>query len=69
MKRHPGSKIREHRELLGLSLGAYAKRAGISKSHLKRIEDGVSGVGGYVLYRLREAYGIDPNILLDEVAA
>lgn len=58
--------VRSHREARGLSLGALARAAGLSKTSLSSVEAGVANPSLETLWRLAEALGISLGMLLGE---
>ncbi len=61
----PGERIREIRTRQGLSLGALAAKAGVSKSYLGRLEtNDYARPGGPNLQLIAEALGVDVGYIL-----
>lgn len=58
--------VRAHREGRGLSLGALARAAGLSKTSLSTFEAGLSNPSLETLWRLAEALGVSLGTLLGE---
>lgn len=58
--------VRSHREARGLSLGALARAAGLSKTSLSTIEAGLSNPSLETLWRLAAALGVSLGTLLGE---
>jgi transcriptional regulator with XRE-family HTH domain len=58
--------VRAHRESRGLSLGALAQLAGISKTSLSKIEAGQGNPSLEVLNRISQALKVPPGTLLGE---
>lgn len=58
--------VRAHREARGLSLGALARAARLSKTSLSTLEAGLSNPSLETLWRLAEALGVSLGTLLGE---
>ena len=62
----PGEKVRERREELGLSIAELARRAGLAREYLSKIENGHVGVGDKTAAKLAPALELDAGELLPE---
>jgi transcriptional regulator with XRE-family HTH domain len=69
LTRRLGRIIRAHRSERGLSLGALAREAGLSKSSLARIEADGGNPSVETLWRLSRALGLPLGDLLEDTAA
>lgn len=58
LMRPNGALIRQRRERLGHGLNRFAVQAGVSASHLSRIERGVAGAQPELLQRIARALGV-----------
>lgn len=62
----PGAYLREIREKKGLSVRQVAEKLGISPSHLSNIERDLRGIGGPLLLKMAEFYGLPVQDFVEE---
>lgn len=63
-----GTTIRELRQAQDWGLREFARRVGVSHSHLRQIEQGERNPSLAMLRRLAAALEVDPSVLLDAEA-
>lgn len=61
-----GEYLRELRQKKGLSLQKAASMLGISAGHLSNIERGIKGIGGALMLKMAELYGLPVQDLVGE---
>jgi transcriptional regulator with XRE-family HTH domain len=59
-----GQRLKKIREGLGMTQWTFARKMGMSNTHLSEIEAGKFGPGFYFFYRLVKSYNINPLYLL-----
>lgn len=64
MQKLVGQRIREHRELLGISQERLAERLGIHRTYVGIIERGERNLSFQTFERFAESLGVDRNDLL-----
>ncbi|WP_456274781.1 helix-turn-helix domain-containing protein [Bacillus sp. AK031] len=67
LTKNAGRLIRNHRNLLGLSIEELANRAGIHNTHLSRVERAISAITLPKLFRVSAALKIKPSLLMKEL--
>ena len=70
---HVGGRLRDRRQLLGLSQGEIGARLGLSWQHIQKYERGTNRIGASRLYRLSNVLGVPISFFFEgmpvEVAA
>ncbi len=64
LARDVGYRIRKTRETLRISQKRFAEKLGVSSAHLCGIENGKTGTGSYVLYRMGKRFRSNASYLL-----
>lgn len=67
VKRHVGQRVRESRNLIGMSLAEASKRTGVSAQQFNRYENGQNDMGLSVLVRWMRVCGKPANFFLNDV--
>ena len=64
---HVGGRLRERRQLLGLSQGEIGARLGLSFQQIQKYERGTSRIGASRLYRLSKILGVSVTFFFEDM--